>query len=439
MRLIRLLKRDLAREAHDWVEDGLINEDQGKAICQRYGIDYQHPDEQGFGHGVLVVLGYLFIGLSLITLIGANWEEIPRGLRTGGLVLLVLLTNLRGWFSLRAGQRAAAVGWFFLGSLFYGAAIMLIAQIWHIGEHYPDGILWWALGVLPVAVLLESGLITALMLVLAFTWFFVESGLGFFPGLFPLFIAAGLWQLRRGAHSTLIFLAVVAAGVLYLEYGLSWWLQAGIGYDFTAENLLLVAGLFVILQALAQCLMAQTSRPLAPLLVDYGTVLQLWVLRFFLILLLVLSFTDPWQHLMIADWEHPWLGPVIALVCAVPAIGFVIVRRMKLWPVLPTGLVYLGLGLAAWWVDDRALGQWFAVADNLILVGFGVALIVYGINARISHYFYTGVSAILLTGLLRYIDLIGDYIGAAILFAVFAAILLGAARYWKHSHKEAVS
>jgi hypothetical protein len=33
--------------------------------------------------------------------------------------------------------------------------------------------------------------------------------------------------------------------------------------------------------------------------------------------------------------------------------------------------------------------------------------------------------------LLRYIDLVGDYIGAAILFAVFAVILLVSARYWK--------
>ncbi len=41
------------------------------------------------------------------------------------------------------------------------------------------------------------------------------------------------------------------------------------------------------------------------------------------------------------------------------------------------------------------------------------------------------MSAILLTAFMRYVDLIGDYVGGALLFAVFAALLLGAAKYWK--------
>ncbi len=58
-------------------------------------------------------------------------------------------------------------------------------------------------------------------------------------------------------------------------------------------------------------------------------------------------------------------------------------------------------------------------------------------QSNISHYFYAGVLAILTTGLLRYIDLIGDYIGASILFAIIAAILLLTAKYWKNHHAKA--
>jgi len=32
---------------------------------------------------------------------------------------------------------------------------------------------------------------------------------------------------------------------------------------------------------------------------------------------------------------------------------------------------------------------------------------------------------------MRYVDLIGDYIGGAAIFMVFAVVLLGSARYWK--------
>ena len=64
-------------------------------------------------------------------------------------------------------------------------------------------------------------------------------------------------------------------------------------------------------------------------------------------------------------------------------------------------------------------------------IRLGIWLVARGIEGKISHYFHVGVSIILLTGLLRYIDLVGNYMGAAILFAVFAAILLFAARYWR--------
>ena len=72
------------------------------------------------------------------------------------------------------------------------------------------------------------------------------------------------------------------------------------------------------------------------------------------------------------------------------------------------------------------------VFDNVVLVAIGIGLIIQGIRGGVTHYFYLGVFTILLTGLLRYIDLVGDYIGAAMLFAVFALILLASARYWKN-------
>lgn len=71
------------------------------------------------------------------------------------------------------------------------------------------------------------------------------------------------------------------------------------------------------------------------------------------------------------------------------------------------------------------------VMTNCLLVVTGIWLIVYSTTRRITHYFYPGISIILLTALLRDIDLIGDYVGTAIMFAGFVAILLGAAKYWQ--------
>jgi len=42
-----------------------------------------------------------------------------------------------------------------------------------------------------------------------------------------------------------------------------------------------------------------------------------------------------------------------------------------------------------------------------------------------------GVSMLLLLAFFRYFDLVGDYLGTAILFMVCAGILMAAARFWR--------
>ena len=73
------------------------------------------------------------------------------------------------------------------------------------------------------------------------------------------------------------------------------------------------------------------------------------------------------------------------------------------------------------------------VLYNLALVVCGIWLIVRGIHSGISHYFFLGVATILLIAFVRYIDLIGEYVGGALLFMAMAAVLLGAAKYWKNN------
>ena len=48
MRLLRLFKRDLHKEARGRVEDGIISESQAEGICNRYGIDYHDQTPHTF-------------------------------------------------------------------------------------------------------------------------------------------------------------------------------------------------------------------------------------------------------------------------------------------------------------------------------------------------------------------------------------------------------
>ncbi len=85
---------------------------------------------------------------------------------------------------------------------------------------------------------------------------------------------------------------------------------------------------------------------------------------------------------------------------------------------------------------DRELAVMLQVIYNLLAVGLGIWLIHRALGLGISHYFFLGIALILFTALLRYADLIGDYIGGAVLFAVCAGVLIGSAKFWRQQQDQ---
>ena len=156
MKLLRLLKRELAAEARSWVDERIVSEDQAGRILDRYGARLPGGTERSVGYIVLLSLAALFAGLSILVFVSANWDEVPRGVRMVGLVALTLAFHAIGLHQKRFGNAKVASVWFLLGCFTYGTSIFLIAQIYHLGEHYPDGIWWWAFGTLPFVILLRS-------------------------------------------------------------------------------------------------------------------------------------------------------------------------------------------------------------------------------------------------------------------------------------------
>ena len=432
MRLIRLLKKDLAAEASTWVDQRLISADQARAICGLYGVDYDDIRTRSTAYRVLVALGFLFIGLALITVIGANWDSIPRGVRMAGLLFLTAGMHGLATAKYRSGRASLAVGLFFLGNLFYGASIILIARIYHLGEHMPDGVFLWALGSLPFAVLLRSTWLTLFSGLLALLWFGLEFRTGFLApvflaAVFPLFLAAELYVLVRVRASTLLFLVFVAGLVLWFETLLSvLWMDDRGRLEFSAEHVFVGVALFILAHAASHWLHAKADGKAR----DYGVVLSLWTLRFALLSMLVLSFEAPWADLLRSDWDHrtPMWIIVTALVAAALWMGAKTGRR----PALLALAILCGavmIAVVATRTEDGAV--YFQILDNVALIATGIGLIVRGATSGVSHYYFLGVATILLTAFVRYVDLIGDYLDSAGLFLGLAVLLLGSARYWK--------
>ncbi len=434
MRLIRLLKNDLAKETVSWVEKEIISPEQAAEICKEYGIDYYNQSRHSYGYFVLTILGFLFIGLALITIIGANWENIPRGIRMAGVISMTLLVNGIGVYKLIKESQRQAIGYFFLGSLFYGASIMLIAQIYHIGEHFPDGIFWWAAGTLPLALLLESTLLLSFTAALAFLWFFIESSLQFYPALFPLFLLALWWHCFQVKKSSILFLALISGVGFWLEYSFSWLLGDFHSFRFGVENIFIGIALFISFYGIAHWLDKRDETAMK----DYGVLLGTWGLRFTLISLLVFSFSAPWQGLFLTQWRAITPALIVILSLSFSAIWLTKESREKNAFITIVSLSFMAIVLLTILEKEYgiSLSYRLQIIDNIVVIATGVWLLINGIRHSISHYFFLGILVILLTGFLRYIDLIGDYIGAALLFILFAAILLSAAYFWKSHNRQ---
>jgi len=424
VRLIRLLKKDLAREAVGWLDKGIIDELQARAICAEYGVDFDRAADYSGGYRLLVNLAWLFMGLAVITIIGGNWEQIPRAIRFGGLLLATGTCHLIAINLYRKGRDGASSGIFLLANILYGASIVLIAQMYHLGEHMPDGIFWWALGSLPAGLLTGSPMLMLFSCVLALIWFWVESQMGYFPLLFPMFILAGLWVLYSSRSSLLLLLTVAGSFGLWTEALITDYSSRYI--DIEAEHFIVAGALAIFFYALASWLMTIKTVKAT----DYGMVLSIWALRLGLLLLFIVSFSDPWRDLIRADWPLLNETLVVAGLLMLATLYFAWrAGRLKLF--VPVVLIAcLALPLVVNLAEPKH-AIYLQVAVNIVLIAVGALLIVRGTSTGTSHYFFMGVVTILLTALLRYIDLVGNYLGGAVLFAVMAAVLLAAARYWR--------
>lgn len=448
MNLIRLLKRDLAGEAQSWVDREIISKAQGEEILATYGTTLPTGEERSRGYYVLLSLAVLFAGLAVLLIVSANWEDIPRSLRMGGLICATAFVNAVGLRVHKRGDRKGAAVAFFFGCLLYGASIMLIAQIYHLGEHFPDGVYWWALGVLPIAILAESLACIALFTLLSFIWFTTELSFEFLPVSFVFFMGVSVWFSLRVKESVLLFLVSVFGLLLWAEFAFARCLgDVGNFYDEPPEFLLFSASMFILMNSLGEFLEEQKL----PHLKACGAALRVWVIRFVILSMIVFGFEAPWRGLLSEELNHPALmGSILALAVGI-GVGWIIYASRKVprgieraKRALPkVGLIALlvlafGVSIYATTVPEGAvLGLAIAmqVITNLAAFATSIWLIYRGIEGRLTLFYYTGVATLLLMALCRYFDLIGNYLGGAALFAVCGGLLFGAARFWQYESK----
>ncbi len=190
----------LATQLDEWVAQRLLSREQALAIRKHY------PEPKAatpWGMIIFTGIGAVVIGLGVILLFAYNWDEMPKAAKLAVVFGALAAAHTAGIALFRGAGWRRALGdtACLLGTMLFGAGIWLIAQIYHIDEHYPNAFLVWCLGALAMAWVMPSAMQGMLAAVLATIWVCCEArdfqhAFTWAPPLIMLALGALAWRLR---------------------------------------------------------------------------------------------------------------------------------------------------------------------------------------------------------------------------------------------------
>jgi hypothetical protein len=127
-----------------WIRAGLLEQEAAERIRQ---FEAGAPTGQHLRWPAILAIafGALMVGGGLLLFVAAHWDRLSPDVRFLSVLSQVVLFHLAGvWFTDRMPKLATAMHG--LGTLALGAGIFLAGQIFNLQEHWPGGIMLWALG-----------------------------------------------------------------------------------------------------------------------------------------------------------------------------------------------------------------------------------------------------------------------------------------------------
>lgn len=162
----------LLEEIDAWRAQALVSSEQTQQILALYETSVDVSERQ-HSRALVMLMGVaaFLVGLAALLLIGYNWAALSRTVKLLIIFGAILSAHAIG-FVLRYRPQTGLLSEipFFFGCFLYGAGIWLVAQIFHLNAHYPDGLWWWAVGVLPFALCMETVLLHTLLVGLLGVW-----------------------------------------------------------------------------------------------------------------------------------------------------------------------------------------------------------------------------------------------------------------------------
>jgi uncharacterized membrane protein len=159
----------VAQELPRWQQAGWVSAEGAQSIL----ADVVARQSKMMLASSLALAGALLLGIGVITWFAAHWSEMSKLTKLVLIFVALAVSHIaHGLCLTRSALPKLAQGLALLSVLFFGAAIMLIGQIYNIDAHFPDGIALWAAGGLLTAWLLGSqpALVASIVLAALWTW-----------------------------------------------------------------------------------------------------------------------------------------------------------------------------------------------------------------------------------------------------------------------------
>lgn len=429
--------RWLATESERWVRERLISAEQAAQIRALYPAP---PAAAPWGLIVFCGLGAVIVGLGIILLLAYNWDALPKFGKLGVIFGAIAVAHGAGllWRERGGWRSGLAEVAFLLGSMLYGAGIWLVAQIYHIDEHYPNGFLFWGLGALALAWVLRSvpqGILATVTLAiwgLGECWDFDRPA-----GWALLLVAGGLGSLAWVRRSAVLLVVVLAAVYALLLGSAGAW---GGGSAAFAAALALGVGLVAAVR-------------LRPAGVEYDGVvatLRLFGWLGFLSCSYLLSFDRLAGALL--DWGEAAVGAREQLIAyrwvpfglAVVLWGRLLMRAQRgesprvPWEewLCPIGLLYCNL----LGVTGTASGTLFvSLVFNLICLGIAAMWMVRGCRDGLLRETVLGSVLLAVVVFARYFDLFESLATRGLAFLLLGGLLVAEGFYYRRCRQTAES
>jgi uncharacterized membrane protein len=139
-------RRSLRQEGDQWQREGLLSEAQWQRLRDRYALDALEAQAENRFTLILMALGAVLVGIGVITYGAANWEEIPKVVRSVGLFGAFLATSFGGFGLFRSAdslKQKLGDGLLLLGGMLIGANMALMSQMFHLtGPLHPLFVMW---------------------------------------------------------------------------------------------------------------------------------------------------------------------------------------------------------------------------------------------------------------------------------------------------------